>query len=311
MPTAVDALLERHFADEDAMGLSLAVLVVDRDGRTIVERYGNGAAADTPLISWSMAKSMCHCAVGVLVGDGALSAGDGAQFEAWAGDERATITLEHMLRMTDGLAFNEDYVDGETSDTIEMLFGAGADDIVGYASGRPLAVTPGTRWSYSSGTTNLIADVASRAAGGLRADAWGAWLADRVFGPAGMRSAEPRFDAAGSWVASSYVYATAADFARFGLVYLRDGDGIVDPSWVAHARQPTPGVDEPDRGYGAQWWLWPDRPGWLVAQGYETQRIIVDYDHDLVAVRLGKTPNELGGAHVDALLKELIDTLAG
>jgi CubicO group peptidase (beta-lactamase class C family) len=172
-----------------------------------------------------------------------------------------------------------------------------------------LAAAPGTRWSYSSGTSNLIADVASRAAGGLRGDAWEAWLQDRVFGPARMTSAEPRFDAAGSWVASSYVFATAVDFARFGLVYLRDGAGIVDPSWVAHARQPTPGVDEPGRGYGAQWWLWPDRPHWLVAQGYETQRIIVDHERDLVAVRLGKTPQELGGDHVDAWLRDLIDAL--
>jgi CubicO group peptidase (beta-lactamase class C family) len=306
---AIEAMLDRHFADEASMGQSLAVLVVDRDGRTLVERYGETAGPDTKLISWSMAKSMGHLAVGVLVGSGALSVDDDHLFDLWADDARADISVEHLLRMTDGLQFNEDYVDGETSDTIEMLFGRGADDIVAYASARPAAVAPGTRWSYSSGTSNLLADVAARAAGGLRGSAWEAWLQEHVFGPARMASAEPRFDAAGSWVASSYVFATAADFARFGLVYLHDGAGIVDPSWVAHARRPTPGVDEPGRGYGAQWWLWPDRPHWLVAQGYETQRIIVDRERDLVAVRLGKTPQELGGEHVDAWLRDLIDAL--
>jgi len=307
--TKVESLLDRHFEDEVHMGQSLALIVVDRDGRTLAERYGPSAGPDVPLISWSMAKSIAHLAVGVLVGEGALSLSDDHLVDRWADDERATITLDHLLRMTDGLAFVEDYVDGEASDTIEMLFGRGADDIVTFAADRPLAAPPGTRWSYSSGTTNLLADVASRAAGGLRGEAWGSWLAKRVFMPAGMASAEPRFDALGAWVASSYVYATAADFARFGLVYLQDGAAIVDPAWVQHARTPTAGVTEPGRGYGAQWWRWPDRPHWLVAQGYETQRTIVDFERDLVAVRLGKTPQELGGEHVDAWLRELLDAL--
>jgi CubicO group peptidase (beta-lactamase class C family) len=303
-------LLDLHFSDEASFGQALALVVVDRDGKVLAERYGPTAGPDEKLISWSMAKSMAHCAVGVLVKDGLLSTDRDHLFDLWADDERSAITLEQLLRMVDGLAFVEDYVDGEVSDVIEMLFGSGADDIVTFAADRPLAAPPGTRWSYSSGTSNLVADVVARAAGGLRGDALERWLQDRIFRPAGMLSAEPRFDAAGSWVASSYVFATAQDFARFGLVYLHGGDGIVDPSWVDHARTPTPGGGEdPGDGYGAHWWLRDDRPSWLLACGYETQRIIVDFDRELVAVRLGKTPADIGGDKTDAWLGELIDAL--
>lgn len=306
---AVDRLLDRHFSDQASMGQSLAVLVVAADGRTLAERYGSTAGPEVPLISWSMAKSVAHLVVGVLVRRGALDPSLTDLFEIWSDDDRSAISVEHLLRMVDGLAFVEDYVDADASDVIQMLYGRGADDIVSFAADRPLAATPGARWSYSSGTTNLLADVAARAAGGLRGDEWRGWLHREVFAPAGMPSADPRLDAAGSWVASSYVYATAADFARFGLVYLRGGAGLVDPSWVDHARQPTPGVTEPGRGYGAQWWLWPDRPHWLVAQGYETQRIVVDFERQLVAVRLGKTPADVGGDHVDTWLRDLVDSI--
>ena len=306
---AVEALLDTLFADEARMGLSLALHAVAGDGTVLAERYGPTAGPDVPLISWSMAKSVTHLAVGVLVGEGRLAVDQADLFPPWAEDERASITVEHLLRMQDGLEFNEDYVDGQTSNTIEMLFGAGADDIVAYAAARPLAAAPGTRWSYSSGTTNLLADVARRAAGVAPGAAWQDWLERRVLAPSGLGGADARLDAAGSWVASSYLYATAPQFAAFGLTYLHGGAGVVDPSWVEHAATPTPGVNEPDRGYGAQWWLRPDRPDWIVAQGYETQRIIVDRARDLVVVRLGKTPQDVGGTHVDALLCDLIDAL--
>ena len=301
---SVEALLDVAFADEARFGLTLAVHVVGRDGQVLAERYGPTAGPDVPLISWSMAKSITHLAAGVAGVDPAAS----GLFEAWE-DERAAITVDHLLRMQDGLAWVEDYVDGSVSDVIEMLFGEGAADVVGYVAARPLVAAPGSRWLYSSGTTNLLADVVRRAAGLERGEPWRRWLLERVLHPCGMASADPRLDAAGSFVGSSYVYATAPDLARFGGLYLRGGDGLVDPAWVEGAWDPTPGVTEPGRGYGRQWWLWDDRPHWLVALGYETQRIVVDRERDLVAVRLGKTPLALGGDHVDAWLRDLVDAV--
>ena len=302
---SVERLLDRAFSDAERQGLTLAVVAIGADGKVLAQRYGPTAGPDTVLISWSMAKSVTHLAAGVAGVDVAAT----GLFPMWAGDERASISVEHLLRMQDGLAWAEDYVDAGASDVIEMLFGQGQADVVAYAAARPLDVKPGSRWRYSSGTSNLLGDVIRRVVGVERGGAWRSWLIDEVCRPAGMLAADPRLDAAGSFVASSFLYASALDFARFGLVYLRDGAGLVDPAWVAHARRATPDVDEPGRGYGAQWWLWPDRPDWLVAQGYETQRTIVAFDRDLVVVRLGKTPEELGGDGVDRWLGDFVDAL--
>ncbi len=302
---AVEHLLDVAFDDVERHGLTLAVLAMGTDGTVLAERYGPTAGPDVTLISWSMAKSFTHLAAGVAGVDPARA----QLFDAWRDDPRAAITIDDLLRMRDGLAWNEDYVDAGGSDVIEMLFGSGGDDVVAYAADRAAQVPHDTRWQYSSGTTNLLADVVRRTVGVARGDDWRRWLIDEVCRPAGIHSADPRLDAAGSFVASSYLYATASDFARFGLVYLHQGDGLVGPDWVAEARRPTDGVGEPGRGYGAQWWLWPDHPHWLGAHGYETQRTLVVYDRDLVVVRLGKTPEAVGDDHVDAWLVDLVDAL--
>jgi CubicO group peptidase (beta-lactamase class C family) len=301
----VDRLLDLAWSDTAGHGLTLAVVALGASGQVLVERYGPTAGPETPLISWSMAKSVTHLAAGVAGVDPSAT----SLFPEWVDDGRGQITVEHLLRMQDGLSWTEDYVDAGQSDVIEMLFGSGNEDVVAYAVARPLDAPPGSRWRYSSGTSNLLADAVRRAVGVTRGDAWRSWLVDHVCRPAGMAAADPRLDASGSFVASSFLYATATDFARFGLVYLHGGAGIVEPGWIEHARRPTPGVDEPGRGYGAQWWLWPDRPDWLVAQGYETQRTVVAFDRDLVVVRLGKTPEEVGGDRVDAWMCEFIDAL--
>jgi CubicO group peptidase (beta-lactamase class C family) len=115
-----------------------------------------------------------------------------------------------------------------------MLFGAGQDDVAHFAANRPLAAPPGARFNYSSGTSNIISSVAARNVG--IGDKYAQFLRERLFGRIGMHSATPEFDHAGTWVASSYVRASARDFARFGLLYLRDGvwDGarLLPEGWV-------------------------------------------------------------------------------
>ncbi len=102
--------------------------------------------AETPLLSWSMAKSMLHAVVGLLVGDGQLDLDAPAAVPEWAdrGDPRHAITLRQLLAMRDGLDFAEDYVDGDVSDTIQMLFGDGQADMAHFAADRPLAAPPGS-----------------------------------------------------------------------------------------------------------------------------------------------------------------------
>lgn len=315
----LDPVVERAFSHPD-LARTFAVVVVHR-GAVVRERYGgqlehwDAAPEDvgpgTALLSWSMAKSMLHAVVGMLVGDGRLHPEDPADVPEWAdpADPRHRITLWDLLAMRDGLDFNEDYVDGDASDVIEMLFGAGAGDMAHFAAARGLAAPPGARFNYSSGTSNIVARAAGRAIGGGE-DAYRAFLSDRLFGPIGATSPRPTFDESGTWVGSSYVHATARDFARFGLLYLRDGtwDGrrLLPEGWADTARTPR-SVDPTDGAlHSVHWWVVDDGRGTFRAAGYEGQSITVCPAHDLVVVRLGKTPAD----HAEDLVRWRADMVA-
>ena len=301
-PADLEAVVDEVFSDEARYGTTYAVVVV-QGGRLLLERYGGAlphldrppepVEPATPLLSWSMAKSVLHAAVGVLVGEGRLELEGSPGVPGWD-DERAAITLDQLLEMRDGLRWAEDYEHAGVSDVIEMLFGAGQADVAAYAEARPLAHPPGTVFNYSSGTSNVVAGIVGRALGGGRAVR--DLLLDRVLHPIGMRSADPRLDAAGTFVGSSYVYAAAADWARFGTLYLRDGvwedRRLLPEGWVDHARR-VRSVDESDGGlYGAHWWIdqLDTERGTFRASGYEGQMVAVCPALDAVVVRLGHTP---------------------
>jgi CubicO group peptidase (beta-lactamase class C family) len=291
---AIRSAADAAFAPGSSHGETLAIVVV-HGGRLVFERYAAGKSASDTFPSWSMAKSMLHATVGMLVGEARLDLHAPAPIAAWhgAGDARAAITLEHLLRMVDGLDFVELYEPTSRSDVVDMLFGAGKEDVAGYAIERPSLHAPGAYWSYSSGTSNIVARIAGDAVGGGEA-AMRDFLHQRLFDPIGMRSAKPRFDAAGTFIGSSFVFATAQDFARFGLLYLRDGvwDGarLLPRGWVDHARSETPASIG---RYGAHWWLALDGSGIFTANGFQGQHIVVDPARDLVVVRLGvSTPAE-------------------
>jgi CubicO group peptidase (beta-lactamase class C family) len=281
-------------------------LVIHR-GQLLLERYGGAiphwdrddepVTATTQLLSWSMAKSVLHSAIGMLIADNLLELDAPAPVPAWhedPHDPRHAITLEHLLTMRDGLAFAEDYVNAGVSDVIEMLFGSGQDDVAAYAEARPALCAPDMVFNYSSGTSNIIAAIAGRAAGGGAALV--SRLRERVLDPIGMKSAELRLDAASTFIGSSYVYATARDYARFGLLYLRDGTWngtrLLPPGWVDHGRR-LRSYDEEGNGYGAHWWVVDDDMGSFRASGYEGQSILVCPGLDLLAVRLGRSTEEM------------------
>jgi CubicO group peptidase (beta-lactamase class C family) len=289
---AVKALRE-ILETPESEGVALATLAVHR-GRIVYEQYGAGTDANTALISWSMAKSITQAVVGILVGDGVLDIDAAASVPEFVGTDKALITVRQLLAMKSGLEFVEDYVDDSVSHCLEMLFGAGVADHAHYAASQQSLHSPGSVWNYSSGTTNILARVAGTLVGGGEVG-MRTFLNDRLFAPLGMTSAQPRFDDAETFVGSSYVYATARDFARFGYLYLRDGvweDRRVLPAgWVDYARtEVAVDPDPPHFGYGAHWWIWRDQPGSLAAHGYEGQYIIVVPERDLVVVQLSKVP---------------------
>lgn len=309
----LDAALERITQRPQEEGVTHALLVVHR-GDIIREYYGEGLDKDSTLISWSMAKSMTHALVGMAVGDGLLTVSDDNLLPQWQDDERSTITLDDLLTMRSGLSWVEDYVEGSASDVIEMLFGESefTGDHAAYAASKHLLHTPSTEWLYSSGTTNIIARILANALGESQGShqVMKDFMYSRLFDAIGMSSAIAKFDEAGTFVGSSFVYATARDFARFGYLYLNDGvwDGkrLLPEGWVQYAGRVVAHDPEMPLDYGAQWWVWPDDEGSIIAHGYEGQIVWVSPCRDLVVVHCGKTDAAFG-AQLRSMVARLVE----
>lgn len=294
----LDALMAEAFAapSTPTLGETHATLIV-RGGRIVHERYGDGFGPEKTYPSWSKAKSITHALTGLLVADGKVDVHAPADAPEWSapGDPRGAITLDQLLRMSSGLKWLEEYLPDQPSDVIAMLFGEGKADVAAFAASFPLAHPPGGFFYYSSGTTNIVSRALARALGAYGPD-FEAFMRTRLFEPLGMRSPIPKFDDAGTFIGSSFCFCTARDFARFGLLYLRDGvwEGrrLLPDGWVDYARTPTwqqPG-GEADGRYGAHWWLDIAGPGSFSANGYDGQYTVLVPDRDLVIVRHGATP---------------------
>jgi CubicO group peptidase (beta-lactamase class C family) len=274
-----------------------AVLVLYK-GEIIAERYAPGFGPDTRLAAWSCTKSVFQALYGIAERDGKLNQMDPAPVPAWQqpGDPRAGITLDMLLRMSSGIDFTEvDY--SPPAQLTDMLFAhPGAAE---YFMGLPLAYPPDTHWAYGSGTTNLLSWVLRQAYGD---DAYYELPYKELFSKIGMRSAYLEADATGTWVGSSYLFATARDYARFGLLYMNDGmwqgERILPEGWAKYAMTATPTA--PKNNYGAQWWrpTLDDRAAAEArgvplpedafnASGFEGQKIVVIPSKELVIVRLG------------------------
>jgi CubicO group peptidase (beta-lactamase class C family)/uncharacterized membrane protein YkvA (DUF1232 family) len=294
----LEAALDEAFADPDpATPRRTRAVVILHRGRIAAERYAAGFSADTPLPGWSMAKSVTGALAGVLVARGLWRLDAPVAVPEWRtpGDPRAAITLADLLGMRSGLAFGESYGD-PLSDVNVMLWATG--DTGAFAAAKPLAHAPGSRWAYASGTTNVLARAMREELGAEHA----AFPRRALFGPAGMASAVLEPDASGTFVGSSFLYATARDWARLGLLFLGDGvragERILPAGWARLAA--TPAV--PGSRFGAHWWLRLKRPGGAAplalpadafhAGGHAGQNLTVVPSRALVIVRLGHSIGE-------------------
>lgn len=269
--------------------------VVVQNGAIIAEQYRQGFDRDTPQLSWSMAKGVMQALIGIAVGDGTLSLSDKQLMPQWrGGDPRAEITVGQLLHMGSGLQFNELYSAENASDVATMLFGPA--DMAGFAAAMPLEHAPGTVSRYSSGSSNILSHVLRDRLQGAAGDTgYLHYPQERLFSQIGMDSAVFEPDAAGVFVASSYVYATPRDYARFGQLYLQDGlwqgQRILPAGWVDYTRQPALGSDP---RYGSHWFLNQDQsalPGLpsdvTYLFGNEGQFIFVIPSKNAVIVRTG------------------------
>ncbi|MFT7221970.1 MAG: CubicO group peptidase (beta-lactamase class C family) [Candidatus Azotimanducaceae bacterium] len=288
----VNTLSDEIFELSGAQGVTFGLLIV-KEGQLVHERYDAGANPFYAQYSWSMAKSVTQALTGILVADGKLDLYARAPVPEWRDDARSKITLDQLLRMSSGLAFQEDYVDGQASDVIPMLMFEGRHDTGAFAAMKPLNREPGSHWEYSSGTTNIICRILKEVVGG-GASGMLKFMNDRLFEPIGIRTAAPKFDTSGTFVGSSFLMATPQDFARFGLLYLRggvwDGTEILDRQWVDYARTLT--FQSNKEAYGSHWWINPNNTNQFYCSGYDGQRILLDPDRDVIIVRVGRTPIE-------------------
>jgi CubicO group peptidase (beta-lactamase class C family) len=287
----IDHTLDWAFAEPDSSRPARTrAVVILHQGRLVAERYATGISANTPLIGWSMTKSVTNAMIGLLVKDGKLKVDAPAPIREWRNDERSAITLDHLLRMNSGLDFEENY--GAVSDATKMLFrvpNAGE-----YAIQSPLKAKPGTEWYYSSGTTNILQELIRRKLKTL--PAYWAFPRQRLFQKLGMSTAVMEPDPSGLFVGSSYMFASARDWAKFGQLYLQDGvwqgEQILPKGWAAYSARETP---QSNGLYAAQFWIGYRKEGLpqdlYYADGFEGQRVLIVPSKHLVIVRLGCTSN--------------------
>jgi CubicO group peptidase (beta-lactamase class C family) len=274
---ALDAAVATAFGADDAEARVRSLLVVKR-GEIVYERYHPLDSADQATPSWSVAKSFTSAIVGMLIGDGRLELEAPAPVEEWQqeGDPRREITLDDLLRMSSGLEWQEEYSPGSLPS--QMFQAPHAAEV---PISQQLTVEPGTEWEYSTGTTAILAEIAADELGG--GDALDAYVHERLLDPLGMTSTTLLEDSTGTWLGGLGADSTSRDFAKFGLLYLRDGvwDGgrILPEGWVDESRSPS----STNSSYGLQWWL-DGEAGTFSAIGLWGQMIIVSPELDLVIV---------------------------
>ena len=317
----VQAAIDRAFA-EPASGpkrWTQAVVIV-HNGQVIGERYAPGYGIETPLLSHSIAKSVMNALVGVLARDGKLSAATIAPTQRWQsdGDAGDAVSVDQLLRMSSGLPLDEG-----TGTRLAQRMWFVEPDTAKFAQAQPLTAAPGTRWAYSNLGYAALSHVVRDAIGGDER-AIAEFAQREVFAPLGMRHALIEFDAAGTPAGSNAIFATAREWAKFGLLYLNDGvvggRRILPEGWVAYSTKQTL-----DAGYGAGFWLnvthraniwgrsWglPGAPAdAYFGRGYLGQYLVIVPSQNLIVVRFGASHGPGGDPEsAGALVAETIAAL--
>ncbi|MEO8234413.1 MAG: serine hydrolase [Flavobacterium sp.] len=284
-----------------------ALLVIYKD-KIIAEKYDTGFTKDSKILGWSMTKSITATYFGILQKQGKFDINKPAPIAEWQNDERKNITTNDLLHMNSGLEWEEDYE--KISDATKMLFQA--EDMSKSQIVKPAKFKPNTHWNYSSGTTNLLSGILRNQFKTHQEylDFWYSSLIDKI----GMNSMVIETDMAGNYVGSSYGWATARDWSKFGLLYLHkgnwNGEQIFDESWAKYVATPT---NDSNGVYGGQFWLnaggkYPDAPKDLYsANGFQGQNVFIIPSLDIVIVRMGL--KEDGEFDFNGMLKGILGSL--
>ena len=307
--TKLNAIARKLITDNAYKGNAFAFMVVHK-GVPVAEAYKPQFNQKTRFLSWSMAKSFINAMVGILVKQGKLDIMQPTGLDEWKNDERSKITLNDLMQMQSGLKWNEDY--GNRSDVTLMLHCE--SDMGHFALDRPVAYLAGTHWYYSSGATNIVSYLIRKKFS--NDSLYYVFANNKLFNKIGAPDAVLEVDPTGTRIGSSYLYATARDYARFGLLFENDGvfneERILPEAWVKY----TTTVASASKGiYGSFFWLnrgrsLPSVPEDMFAcDGHDGQHIYILPTQKLVVVVLGYSPTSKGGMDTNGLLKDILGAL--
>ncbi len=308
--SALRAITDHLINDSGSYNGNAFAFLVLHKGIPVAEGYKPQFNMNTRFLSWSMAKSFTNALVGILVKQGILDISMPVNIEEWKADDRKNITLNNLMQMQSGLKWNEDY--GNRSDVTVMLHCE--SDMSNFALKQQLEYQPGSVWYYSSGTSNIISEIIRRR---LNSDSlYYSYARTQLFEKTGMPDAIIEVDPSGTMIGSSYIYATARDYARFGLLYQNNGvfnnERILPEGWVEYT---TSAASASNGEYGSLFWLnsskkIPSAPeDMYMCVGHDGQRIFILPSEELVVVVLGYSPSSNGGMDFDGLLRDILNTL--
>ncbi len=279
-------------------GTRTASVIVVRDGQVVAERYDRGIDHETPVRTWSAAKSLTATLIGAARRQGLIDIDYPAVIADWnkGADPRRDITVRNLLHMASGLD------SGDSGSRTDRLYFAGAR-VTDMAAKNALEVKPGTRFKYANNDT-LIAMRALREA--MKDDnRFHRFPYEMLLHKIGAVHTTLEIDWNGDFISSSQVWATGRDLARIGQLYLQDGmwgnERLLPEDWAEFVRTPAPAQPMAGDGYGAQFWLMNRSPGipagTFYAAGNRGQYIVILPSLNTVVVRQGF--DIIGGAQFD------------
>ena len=298
-PLSLDFDVSGYLVDQRSAGL-----IIVQGGVVRFEKYGLGNRQTNRWTSFSVAKSFTSTLVGAALKDGYIESLDDkvtAYIPSLKGSVYDDVSVQQLLTMTSGVAWNEDYTDPQSDVAlfIRQKPVAGEDVTVSYMKTLSREAPAGSKWLYKTGETNLIGVVVSSATGKTLAQ----YLTEKVWRPFGMAQD-------GLWmlgttdheIAGCCLSASLRDYARFGLFILgggvADGRKVLPDDWLAQATTGQADIGETGSGYGYQWWTNED--GSFAAKGIFGQGIFIDPKRKLVIASNGNwltaTDNEGVGA---------------
>lgn len=305
----LNEITEKLMDEGHYKGNAFSFMVIHK-GTPVVEAYQPQFDAKTRFLSWSMAKSFTNSLAGIMVKEGKWDINQAMNIPEWQTDDRKQITYNNLMQAESGLLWNEDY--GNRSDVTVMLYCE--KDFARYVFDRPLEAPVATKWIYSSGNPNVVTYQIRQTMGNDQE--YYEFPYKHLFNKIGMPNAVFEVDASGTFVGSSYIYATTRDFARYGLTLLNDGvfngERILPEGWVSYSTSPN---KQSNGEYGSLFWLnkakkYPSAPDDMFwCQGYDGQRIFMIPSKELIVVILGfshKPDNEMDN---DRLLRDILETI--